>query len=655
VGRRRRYTHVTYSGPVVDPAGPAHYEQQPPQPSTMRRWLHRHRWHLVPVKVGAGAYALAGLADVWPAGGYTTLAAASAVSLGLLQRVSPAERVYGRLVVAGTATWIALADLAGPWTIGSASLWAAGVVTAGSPWWRSHRVRGRIRVDELVEAWPDWTARAQMPGVRIVSAEAGRVYDRLRLELQRGRQTARQVVEALERYASVRGIPTWRLRVDQQITTTDPGLVDLLVTHTDPWRDQQGRPIELPHPSTTDLDAWCQPASICDPIPYGITADGQPATLRLRGDQGGRLIAIASKKGGGKTVTLHNLLAGLTRMVDADIAVIDCKEGGKASLPWAPRLIRRATTPAEAIALLGWAEVENGRRGAESPDPILRPTPQRRALVVVVDEYGALTLADGRAGDLVERLARTIRSASGALILADQRPDSSTWSGALRGQIDEVIVGRLENMRDVRGILPSVEGVDVTEFELPGQMVQQAGKRGRQVEVRTYYLEDRVDIAAIVHGCRDRWPQEQVTANTSRSTPDLEQTLELPRGMRAEDVRAKIKSELGAIAAAHAELKNVPDVPIDEMRRRGQATPPPEPTPEERSLDERIYEAIRSAPEGGLAMGDLEAALPGVPRSTLQVRCAALRRQGRVYTDPPKGRYARWHVTQRDQPAMSNA
>lgn len=654
MGRRinPRYTRSEQAA-QPEPHRDHRQEQAPPGRSVMRRWLRRRRWQLVPVEVAAGAYVVAGVADVWPAGGYGTLAVAGASGLALAQRLSPAERLYGRAVVAGGVAWVALADLAGPWSLGAAALWAAGLLAGGQPWWRSHRVRGRIRVDALVEAWPDWSRRAGLGGARVVSAEAGRVYDRLRLEVVRGQQRARTVVEHLEDLAIVRGIATWRLRVDLQGGGADPGQLDLLVTHTDPWRDAEGRPVDLPHPATVDLDAWCQPATMVDPIPYGVVAGGTIATVALRNERGGRAIAIASKKGGGKTVLLHNLLAGLCRMSNVDIAVIDCKEGGKASQAWAPRLIRRATTPAEAINLLRWAADENDRRGSTSPDPILQPTAEHRALVVVIDEYGALALINESVKEWTEALARKIRSASGALVIADQRPDHSTWTGALRGQLDEVIVGHMENRRDVKAILPTVEGLDPTEFELPGQMVQQAGKKGRQIEARSWYLEDPLDIAAVVHECRDRWPAEQVVQvmpNASRSTGELEKTLELPRGARADTVRAQIRDALAAIVAQ--DHTGLPDLSAEEMRRRGQAAPAPAPTEEEATLDERIMTVIRDAP-GGVAMADLEQAIEA-PRSTIQVRCAALRRRGRVHTDPPRGRHARWHITQSDTPAMSN-
>ncbi|MEU7617171.1 hypothetical protein AB0B27_13905 [Micromonospora rifamycinica] len=624
---------------------------EPPRPSVMRKWLRRHRWQLVPIHVATGAYAVAGIADQWPTAGYGTLAVAGAGAVAWLSRVSPAERAYGRLAVAGAAGWVVVADLAGPWTIGSAALWTAALIAAGRPWWRSHRVRGRIRVDELVDAWPAWSDRASLGGVRIVSATAGRVHDRLRLELLRGQQRARTVAEHLEDLASVRGIAPWRLRTDQQITATDPGLVDLLVTHTDPWRDEHGRPVPLPHPAVADPAAWCAPARMADPIPYGVEAGAAAAAVALRNERGGRFLAIASKKGGGKTVLLHDLLAGLCRMVDVDVAMIDCKEQGKASRPWAPRLIRRATTPTEALALLRWASAENDRRGADSPDPVLQPTARRRALVVVIDEYGALALGDERVKEEVEVLARKIRSASGALILADQRPDSSTWTGALRGQLDEVIVGLLENRRDAKAILPSMDGLDPTEFELSGQMVQQAGKKGRQVEARTWHLEQPEDITAVVEACRDRWPANPIT---SRSTQEvgMPDPAPLPRGQRAHDIRQQIRDGLDAIT--RQDHSGVPDLTVDELRACAAANPGPEPTAAERSLDERIYAAIKAAPPGGLAMGDLVEAVQE-PRSTVQVRCAAMRRQGRVHTDPPKGRHARWHITVSDQPAMSNA
>lgn len=649
MARRLNPRYISHDPPAPAPVRQETRGQAAPPPSTMRRWLRRYRWQMVPVHVATGTYALAAVADQAPAFGYGALAVASVGALSWAQRLTADERTYGRLVVAGAAGWTLLADTVGPWSIGSFAVWAAGLWVGGKPWWSSHRVRGRIRVDELVEAWPDWSRRANLGGVRVASTTAGRVHDRLRLELLRGQQRARLVVDHLEDLASVRGIAPWRLRTDQQITASDPGLVDLLVTHTDPWRDAQGRPVELPHPAITDLAAWCQPARMADPIPYGVEAGATLASVALRNAQGGRFVAIASKKGGGKTVLLHDLLAGLCRMEDVDIAVVDCKEQGKASRPWAPRLIRRATTPTEGIALLAWASAENDRRGSESPDPVLKPTKKRRALVVIVDEYGALALGDESVKEQVEVLARKIRSASGALILADQRPDSSTWTGALRGQLDEVIVGRLENRRDAKAILPTMDGLDPTEFELPGQMVQQAGKKGRQIESRTWHLEQPADIAALVEACRDRWPDNPIA---SRSTK--ESTVEQPlpqRGQGAQTVRDQIRAGLDAIASQ--DHSGVPDLSAEELRRRGQAAGVPEPTDAERSLDERIYEAIKAAPDG-IAMGDLVDLIKG-PRSTVQVRCSALRRQGRVYTDPPKGRHARWHITVSEQPAMSNA
>ncbi|MBX7264909.1 hypothetical protein KIF24_01805 [Micromonospora sp. Llam7] len=650
MARRNLNPRYTRSEPIPESSPRRSVEPAPPRRSGLGRWLRRHRWQLVPVEVAAGAYVAAGVADVWPAGAYTTLALAGGTGLLLARRLSPAEQLYGRVATGGTVAWVVLADLAGPWSIGAAALWAAGLWAGGTPWWRSHRVRGRIRVDELVEAWPDWSGRSGVGGVRIVSATAGRMYDRLRLELVRGQQRARLVVDHLEDLASVRGIPPWWLRVDPNGGGSDPGQLDLLVTHTDPWRDRNGRPVDLPHPAAEDPAGWSQPASIRDPLPYGVDVDGVTAAVALRNERGGRLLALAGKKGGGKTVLLHDLLAALCRMTDVDIAMIDCKEHGKASRPWVPRLIRRATTPVEALDLLRWAGEENDRRGAASPDPVLQPTAQHRALVVVIDEYGALVLVDERVKEHVEALARKVRSASGGLVIADQRPDSSTWTGALRGQIDEVIAGLMENRRDVKAIMPTLEGIDPTDFELPGQMVQQAGKRGRQAETRAWRLEEPADIAAIVEACRDRCPAP-ASPNTPRST--LEDTMELPRrGAGADRVRDQIRETLDAIAAQ--DHTDVPRLSAEEMRRRGQDVPTPPPTDEEATLDGRIMKAIREAPQGGIAMADLEREV-GAPRSTIQIRCSTLRRQGRVYAQPARGRHARWHITESSQPAIANA
>lgn len=628
-------------------------KQPAPRPAR-RSVLWRYRWQLTPIAVAAGAWLLAILMRAWPPAGVVLVAAAVATLVGLHRfRLRGEELLYGRLVVAAGSSWIIAAALIGPARPGVALAWAILTIGAGLPWWRHRRIRGRIRVDRTIEAWPDWSNRAGLTGVRIVTATAGRVSDRLRLELRRGQQNARQLVDGLENLASVRGTPVWRLRADTTITRTDPGLVDLLITHTDPWRADNGDAIAVPHPTIADPAGWAGTVrSICDPVPYGIGDDGTPAELRLRTKAGGRVIAIVAMKGAGKTGILRDVFAGAVTMEDADIAVIDHKERGKASAPWAAALYARATTPQAAVALLSRLIEDNAQRGADSPDAVLQPTPQRRALLLIVDEYGALVAADPRIGDLVETYARTSRSASGALVIADQHVDSVAWSGALRGQLDEVLVGRLQSRRAVRQILPGSLDIDPSEFDedMHGLVVQRAGKAGTALLRRAWHLEEATDVAALLQHVAARPTAtyaDTLDLDLQPRTPDPAET----RTGRGAELRAGIGDVLDQVAAAATAPRGA-DLTIAQLRAR--ATTPDAGTPDEQVIDQRIITEIRGSASGGVSMGDLVDRI-GVARSTLQMRCALLRRQGTLHTDPPRGRHARWHLTDSHASSSPNA
>lgn len=118
---------------------------------------------------------------------------------------------------------------------------------------------------------------------------------------------------------------------------------------------------------------------------------------------------------------------------------VDLKNGMELQ-PWASCLGRLATTPAEADALLSDAvrlmETRAEQLAAEG-GRVWEPTPDRPALVIVIDEYAELaeTAADALAA--ADSIARRGRAPSVTLIVATQRPTQQAMgSGAVRSQME---------------------------------------------------------------------------------------------------------------------------------------------------------------------------------------------------------------------------
>lgn len=652
-------------------------ESNPPRdkpPKGKRSWLYRRRWQLTPLAVAAGVYLLAVYVTLEPAA-FTIVAVLAGGFLLVVRRskLRDEEKLYARSVIAGAAAWIFAASWLTPWSRAAIASWLLLLLAAWWPWYRHHRIRSRVRVDALIEAWPAWTAAAGIPGPRIVSATAGRAVDRLQVELVRGRQTAAHLAEALVHMASVKGIPAHWIRLDMSPTRQDPGRVDVLVTHVDPWRDPAGRPLELTHPAAEDLDGWMRPASCVDPARFGVDVEGGPASVQLRTKAGGRFLAVVSAKGGGKSVTVNCLLAAMAPMEDLDIVVLNHKEHGKGTEAWEARLLIHATTPGECVAAARWTLDEIARRGADSPDPVLQPTSRRRALAFVVDEYGALVALVPEIEDVIETIVRTHRSAGGPVIIVDQHVDGNAWSGALRGQVDEVLVGRMQHRRFVRAILPNAGEVDPSEFDqdMHGQLAQQAGKTGAVKLVRSWLLEDPELIEEIADqgvelvygpGGVDRvglgWdPSPESTSphpNASRSTRrgelDLASTLDVSLS-HADQARLRAAMVRDRIAAVLDGYDDEPARPApltrDQLRKIDMSAPRPVTTPDDHELDVLILEKLQAAGAGGLGMAELVAAVGEYPRSTVQMRCSTLARQTPqpVRVDPPRGRHARWYIT----------
>ncbi|MEV0386498.1 tyrosine-type recombinase/integrase [Nonomuraea sp. NPDC050643] len=148
---------------------------------------------------------------------------------------------------------------------------------------------------------------------------------------------------------------------------------------------------------------------------------------------------------------MNVLLGELTACQDVILWAIDLKRGMELQ-PWASCIDRLATTPQEAEALLGDAVVildgradDLTRRSAR----VWEPSPERPALIIVVDEYAELASEAPRAIDYADSIASRGRAPAVNLIAATQRPSKDAMGkSAVRSQMDVRLCFRVREPRD---------------------------------------------------------------------------------------------------------------------------------------------------------------------------------------------------------------
>jgi S-DNA-T family DNA segregation ATPase FtsK/SpoIIIE len=244
-----------------------------------------------------------------------------------------------------------------------------------------------------------------------------------------------------------------------------------------------------------DAIAWPGPSvsSITEPIDLGPFEDAAPVKvlfLRRHGLFGG---ATGSGKSGG----LNVLMGNLTACDDVVIWAIDLKRGMELG-PWASCIARLATTPAEARALLADAVAILEGRAEDLAARGLRiwePSPDRPALVIVVDEYAELAENAPDAAADADSVARRGRAVAVTLIAATQRPTQKAMGqGALRSQMDVRICFRVRERRDVDLILGQgmlAAGWQAHTLNAPGKFLISAPEHDTPRRARAYLITDQ--------------------------------------------------------------------------------------------------------------------------------------------------------------------
>jgi S-DNA-T family DNA segregation ATPase FtsK/SpoIIIE len=475
------------------------------------RAIWRYRSELVPVAVAAATFTAANVLHrahhaAWPWLALATLAGVTALmvpppawarkSWAMLDH--PAERAYAIAVTAATGGWLTAATAINPATLPMPGIAVALTIACGIPWWTNRRRRAKVRVDRMLDAWPEIANATGLPGSQIISALVDVWGWRARLRLARG-QTINDVINKIPALES--GLGTFRGAVRVYPTPDDlANRCELRVLDIDPHADA----IPWPGPST---------GTITEPIDLGPFEDATPCrVLFLR-----RHVLFGGATGAGKSSGLNVLMGNLAACSDVVIWAIDLKKGMELG-PWAPCIDRLATTSDEARRLLADAvNILEARAAqlAERGERVWQPSPEMPALIIVIDEYAELADDAPDAIRHADSIARRGRAVAVNLVAATQRPTQKAMGqGAVRSQMDVRISFRVRERKDVDLILGQgmlAAGWHAQTLNAPGKFLVAAAEHDTPKRARAYLLTDQVVEAAATYYADRRPPLDSVS------------------------------------------------------------------------------------------------------------------------------------------------
>jgi len=212
------------------------------------RAIRRYRSELPPIAIAAATFITANTLHrthhtAWPWLALVTLAAVTALTVpppvwarkAWTMLDHPAERAYAVAVTATTCGWLTTATAIGPATPPMPAAAVALTITCGIPWWANRRRRAKVRVDRMLDAWPDIANATGLPGSQIMSALVDVCGWRARLRLARG-QTINDVIARIPALES--GLGTFRGAVRVYPTPDDlANRCELCVLDIDPHAD----------------------------------------------------------------------------------------------------------------------------------------------------------------------------------------------------------------------------------------------------------------------------------------------------------------------------------------------------------------------------------------------------------------------------------
>ncbi|GGN75036.1 hypothetical protein GCM10010112_45830 [Actinoplanes lobatus] len=447
------------------------------------RTLFRYRSELAPVFLAlvlivTGSVLHHTRPDAWPLVAVVTVLAGTVVAVrgwpwGLTRT---AERAYAAITTAFSGGWLTTVTALGPTRSPLPTILFLAVIALGVPWWAHRRRRARVRVDRVINAWPNLAEMIGLAGSRIMSAVVDTWGWRARIKLRPG-QSVTDLVARVPAIESALGTRPGAVRIEQD--PAHAGRCTMRVLAMDPHAGA------IPWPGPTAR-------TLADPIELGVFEDATPVQVAMLR----RHALIGGTTDSGKSGVLNVILGNLAACTDVVLWGIDLK-GGMELRPWASCLARLATTPDEATDLLADAvAILDARAHASSHDNtrVWEPTPKAPALVIVIDEYAELADTAPDAVGHAESVARRGRAVAVDLLAATQRPTQKAMGGgALRSQMSIRVCLRVRERRDVDLILDKgmlADGWHAYTLDAPGKFYVLADGHNQPRRARAYLVTD---------------------------------------------------------------------------------------------------------------------------------------------------------------------
>jgi hypothetical protein len=470
----------------------------------------------------------------------------------------PAERVYAAAVAAVTGGWLTAATALGPAVPPMPALAGCLTLVCALPWWASRRRRAKVRVERMLESWPEIARAVGLAGSQVMSAMVDLWGWHARFRLARG-QTIHDVIAKVPAIES--GLGTFRGAVRVYSTPDDlANRCELRVLDIDPHADA----IPWPGPSV---------ASITEPIDLGPFEDAVPCrVLLLR-----RHSLAGGTTGSGKSGWLSVLMGNLVACTDVVIWAIDLKKGMELR-PWASCIDRLATTPQQATALLADAVAILHARAellAAAGRRVWEPSPDMPALIVIIDEYAELADDAPDAVRHADSIARLGRAVAVNLIAATQRPTQKAMGqGAVRSQMDIRICFRVRERKDVDLILGQgmlTAGWHAHTLNAPGKFLIAAAEHDTPRRARAYLITDQAvaETASRYADLRpplDETSRHAVEGRGNAEPPELDDLADSPVSAADSENRASGTEDApeailwGVLSLAPADGATVPDL-----------------------------------------------------------------------------------------------
>jgi hypothetical protein len=645
---------------------------------TESAWARLRGWHL---QAPAERLPLPVILTAWPAAWvlhaahvaghvvtYAAVAAAAACWLTWYRygRESPHPRLLpteAALTTAAIGGWMAAAVTWGPlgWP-GHLLTWIYLAGTVGGYWWlrRHEAVRAARQRREDAAAWAarkaGWHRVAHLIGLgdfHLQKVTPTLLGEELLLTSAPGSDLASRVARnadaIAEKYAHLEGLPYGRV----DISTTDyPGQLIIGIRRVDPSvKGIVYHPLTTPWPSAepSPYAGWFPAAAtIRDPVPVGIIPEtGEPMTLTLFDEIGGKAIGVHGATGSGKSNLLNGVRERVTAMTDAILIQINGAHMGD-ELTWEPLAAATACGPAASdedvqqkiLAVLEWAQAKVTERSAtlaETGHSVFQPTPDDPAIVIEIDEVDEVVLRVPGSGPILEFLASKQRKAAVCLILATQRAtQKQTGGGMVRANLSQVLIGNTNRATESRHATGAeAEIPDISEysrgrkgyFQIWDPQAKEITARGR-----TFLLGVPPDELAYCKRIVD------ARRGTRRSPPVPDLVLDAPREHAPEAAAPGVTEMRARLAAARERNEAAPgSAPV-----RSRAVPGV--PPEAMAVLMRLLGTAEGTTAGaaGLALGK--------SKSSAHDYLAALRDQG-LAEKTGGGRGSRFRLVRAEPPA----